>query len=148
MLQTWTYIVFNTSIKEMIEYAWPTFQGVSRAIKRKQCPSYMAFRPDKSRIAFLDLSWRCFIVCNSLSVQATSSVSLPLEDDGVEDEGSGKIYSDTTCSKTSLWIHVTHQPSKLDCISHLTSGLIDSMRSIWFGIQENCWIAKGSLFSL
>lgn len=69
---------------------------------------YIAFRPDNNRIAFVDLSSRCFIVCRSLSVQATSSISPPLEDDGVEDDGRGRMYSDTTCSKTSLQSHIRH----------------------------------------
>jgi hypothetical protein len=69
----------------------------------------MFFNPDKIRIAFMDFSSRYAIVCSSLSVQATSSASMAFEvDDGIGEDGKGKIYSMTISSTAVLkpqWVN-------------------------------------------
>jgi hypothetical protein len=70
--------------------------------------THTVFIPLKPSSALMAFSLRHFIVFNSRSVQATSSISVPFDVDGVDDDGKGRMYSTRTCSTVVL-----------DIISHI-----------------------------
>lgn len=59
------------------------------------------------------------------------------------------MYSVNVCSAIALCCGiVSGHESETECKTHLTSRLTEAFRKTVPGIQANCWIAAGSLFSL
>lgn len=59
------------------------------------------------------------------------------------------MYSVSVCSAIALCCGIiSGLECKTECKTHLTSRLTEAFRKTVPGIQANCWIAAGSLFSL